>query len=173
MKSNLQKPSSLVAIPALVLLGTFALGQVVFMNDDPTVKVDFEKAVAELQAQWKSNKIVAAEIMHIPTNIVSHANFSSARLNKTCRYRLLIVDAQDSKLCSSLVQTIGGLTATNSGARANLYWGCNFLDSDGRTTFSIYFDATGRKGVVNGACVDYGSDDLQKWAEAKLALSFR
>jgi hypothetical protein len=59
-----------------------------------------------------------------------------------------------------------------SGKVADLRWGCIFYGKDGSKFFSVYFDKSGRAGVVNGACFDFGSKALADWAESSFKTAF-
>jgi hypothetical protein len=145
-----------------------AESRIIYVQDDPEKKVNFNAAVEQLDQQWKAVRVKKIEIMHIPTNRMCLGNVSSSRMDVSYGYKLIVRDPESSELMKELMGVLRNVSADWSGELADIRWGLVFYDLEDRRLFSIYLDRTGHNGVVNGACVNIRSDALRKWAEKTL-----
>lgn len=142
------------------------------VNDDPDRVVDLETAFARLQNAWDAGHIRSVDVLHIPVTSEFGGNVSSSIIEVFYEFRLTNRDAGQSALATDLAAVIRNLRPESSGSVADLRWACIFSKADQRV-FSIYFDRTGRRGVVEGACVQFDSDALLRWAESYCTHAFR
>jgi hypothetical protein len=59
-----------------------------------------------------------------------------------------------------------------SNQQIDVRWGFVFKGSNGETVFSIYIEESGKKGVINGASVEFDSDKLAAWSKKSLGEVF-
>ena len=146
--------------------------QIQYVQDDTTKQINFANATALLRQFWKTGDVSRIEVMHVPTNRMYSINVSSSMVDAICTFKLIVRDPKDSMFGRELVATINKVAAAKSEKLADLRWGCVFYTGKNEPVFAIYFDQTGRKGVVNGACVEFDSDVLQKWANSSCRKIF-
>ena len=165
-----------LAICLLTLLPSVAWvadPEIEIVNDDDTKQVDLSKAYAHLEQQWREGKVDLVEILHVSVDREFPGNASSAMVEAYHDFRLIIRDPKESTLAKDIVAAVAKTKAAPSGKVADVRWGCLFRTHQNAKIFSVYFDRTGRKGVVNGACVNFQSDALQKCITSNLTAVFR
>lgn len=180
MNSNFSQLISIHRWVWLVLFATCAAAvslsvnsQTRMVQDDPGRVTDVTNDFNRLAREWEQSNIYSIDIFHISTNAEFVANMSSSRLEGYYDFKLTITDATESKLAAETIQVVTNITAALSKRVSDVRWGCVFYTRANTRVMAVYFDRTGRRGVINGACVDFGSDDLRKWAETNLGHVFR
>jgi hypothetical protein len=160
---------------AIFLLATniTVLSQTIFYQDDATKQIDFSKTINGLKKAWEAGNVHRVEVIHIPTNWTYRTSVSTSTIDASYLFKLTVQSPKESKLTNELMETIKKLEAKPLGKPADLRWGCVFYSTDNTRLFSIYFDASGLEGVVDGACVKLSSPLLKQWAEQGLHSAFR
>jgi hypothetical protein len=134
-------------------------------QDDPKLHIDLRAALMDLEHAWTNEAIERIEILHIREEDEFPHNVSSSVVELNWQYILAIRRPESSKTADGLIRAIKGETAELTSKVTDLRWGCLFYDKKENRIISIYFDKTGRKGVINGACVSFKSNKLLKWAK--------
>jgi hypothetical protein len=142
-------------------------------QDDPTVRVDYDGALGLLRQQLNDDKLGRAEVLHVSRHWVFRTNVSSQQMEKQYDYRLSIRAAGKSDAVRELISTLARVTPEHSGMVADLRWGCIIYAENGSRLFSVFFDKAGLRGVVNGACVNFGNEALREWAEQFFQQAFQ
>lgn len=142
-------------------------------QDEATNRIDFAKDISRLTQAWQTGAVHTVEVLHISYKAEFPHNISSSALEAYYDFKLTVHDPESSVVIKQAIGSITNLTAKLSGKVSDLRWACIFYSEDGSRICAIYFDRTGRRGVVNGACVDFGSDDLKRWAESNFSSAFR
>jgi hypothetical protein len=142
------------------------------VQDDPALRVDFPAEKSRLKRMWSSKEIDRVEVTYIHTNTHFRINVSSSMLLANYDFKAVDRYRSGSAFSQGLLAAVDKTQAQESGKVADLRWGCVFYDSKSKAVFSIFFDRTGRSGVVNGACVNYDSEDSLKWLFSKYGGGF-
>jgi hypothetical protein len=140
-------------------------------QDDPHLKVDIDAAKAKLREAVETGVIRTLEVMHVSTGKVFRVNVSSSLIESVFDYNL-VERSKNGSHRNSLCVAVEQSHMIQSGEVADLRWGAVLYDETGNRIFSIYFDETGERGVMNGACVSYTSHHLRKWAMSNFGSIF-
>lgn len=163
-----------VSIGIILLSGNTAWPQVVeLVQDNPTIKVDFAKAVDQLRRDWESGAVKSIEIFHISPEAEFIGNVSSSKLLAHHQYRLTIIDPKYTSSGKQIFKESVADDAAWSGVVADVRWGVMFVSKTNTALFYLSFDREGRNGVVNGACVRFRSLGLKRVLEKALGGVFR
>jgi hypothetical protein len=141
------------------------------VQDDVTLKIHFAKELNKLRQQWDRGEITMFTVLHISPETDFSSNVFSSKLKAHYEFRLTLREADISKLAKEALEVVTALSAKLSGRVSDLRWG--FIFSTSKESWELFFDRTGTRGVVNGACVDFLSGSLKAWAESKLSDVFR
>jgi hypothetical protein len=174
-KSNFRRSENVVAIVqvflALLMCSVAWPGEI--SNDDPSKKIDIKKAVGELARAWANDAVARLVVLHIPTNRYYPVSVSTGQIEAHPAYSLAIEDAKSSEIAKQFMTTLGKLKLTPANQVADLRWGLIFCEHNNDRILSIYCDATGQRGVLNGACVDFSSDAMKSLMEKHFSTAFR
>ena len=136
------------------------------MNDDPAKRIDTAATIARLHEALKRRDVSAFYIFHVAQGVERPMNVSSLMLEPAADYLLLTKSVDDSPAVSSFLVALEAAKPLPADRVADLRWGCVFCDKDGARVLSVYFDAKGERGVIDGACYVFQSAALSQWAES-------
>ena len=113
------------------------------------------------------------EVQHISTNVSFRSNVSSSLVGTVYNYSMAFRYFAKDQYLEDLITAVESSRPVHSGKVADLRWGFLFSSNENERLLAIYFDKSGRAGVLNGACVNFESDALLKWAEANCGCILR
>ena len=151
---------------------TFLRSSAQNVRDDPNVKIDLAAAVNTVLKSWTNDTIDRVELMYITTNSTTRVSVSSSLLESAYDCKLVMRYFPSKSPFNRLIETLSELHPEPSGKMADLRWACIFFDKSGQRVFGIYFDASGRNGIINGCCVRFASGALRKWGESHFGKIF-
>jgi hypothetical protein len=152
---------------AQVLSGTTA-------NDDPSVSIDTQLAIEKFAQAVKSSQVHTVEILHIDTNTLFRASVSSAFLRQNFHYKLTQRHhITESELIKDFLNKIAAAKIKNGTTTADLRWGFVFSDKQNQRIFEIYFDRVGKRGILNGAPIEFGDELFLQWTVDTFRPLFR
>lgn len=141
------------------------LGTGVILNDDPTKRIDTAAAIARLQYAVEIRKVDSMAVFHIAEGVEYPISVSSHMLEAAAHCCLLTKREGDIP-ATEFLDALRRAKLAPSDRVADLRWGCVFCDEGGSRILSVYFDAKGQRGVIDGACYTFESPALTDWVQS-------
>ncbi len=111
--------------------------------------------------------IERVEILYLPERILTRAALTPERLEQSYHYRLEIRQFPGSLQREQLLPALREGSYSPSSGSYDLRTAILFFDKSGKRILSLYFDRSGRKGVVNRKTVST-NDAVYRWARSMM-----
>ena len=138
----------------------------VIWNDDPTLRIDLPAAESRLRQGLQSGKVVRLIVLQMDRRFTYRVNVSSMSLERNYHYRLDNRSDKISPVGSDFLDALTRARPLPSDRPADLRWGFIFYGEDDERVFSAYCDATGKHGVIDGACYTFEVGSLAELADS-------
>ena len=135
-------------------------------NDDRTHRIDLLAAEARLRHGVQSGQVGRLVVLQIDRRSVFRGNVSSMALERWSDNRLDNHRVSDSPVCLDFLEALARAHPIPSDELPDLRWGFIFWSTDGTRLFSAYCDATGKRGVIDGACYTFEVGSLAELADS-------
>jgi hypothetical protein len=135
-------------------------------NDDPTRRIDLVAAEARMRHGLQSGDIDRLIVLQIDRHRVFRTSVPSMALERWYDYALDNQRPGASSVCSDFLAALERARPVPSDQVADLRWGFIFCARDGQRLFSVYCDAAGKQGVIDGACYMFEVGSLAEFGES-------
>lgn len=131
-----------------------------------------QSRIDALISSLKSNGVERVEILQIPPGVLTRALITPDMQERTFDYKLFIRDLRGGAYSASLLAGVTSTFAQPAAEMGDLRWGMIFFGADEARIASIYFDASGHRGVVDSLAVSF-KGDLSKWLDTNFSKAFK
>jgi hypothetical protein len=135
-------------------------------NDDPTRRIDFLAAETRLRQGLQSGDVDRLIVLQIDRHKSFRTSVSSMALERWYDYALDNRRLGASRVCADFLAALERARPVPSDRLADLRWGFIFCARDGQRLFSVYCDAAGTQGVIDGACYMFEVGSLAEFGES-------
>jgi hypothetical protein len=128
--------------------------------------------ISALTDKLRSNEVQRVEIIQMPPRILTRTRVTPEMLERSFYYKLIIRDVRGGAYASSLIAAAASTSADPSTDMGDVRWGVSFFDQSEQRIVSLYFDASGRRGVVDALPVSFRGE-MFKWLDDNFSKEFK
>jgi hypothetical protein len=107
------------------------------------------------------------EILYFPERILTRTGLTPEMLERQYRYKLEIREFGECLQRQELVKALQGSTFLQGDRQYDLRTAVLLYDKDGKRILSLYFDQSGRRGMINRDPASTSSD-VYRWAKSMI-----
>jgi hypothetical protein len=111
--------------------------------------------------------VARVEILYYPEQILTRFGFTPEMLEKLYRYKVEVKEFTEATSRQRLVTALRETSMSPTGSSHDLRTAVLLYDNNGKRLLSLYFDRTGRNGMVNSESVSI-DDGVYRWAKSMM-----
>lgn len=112
-----------------------------------------EKVLSQAADVMRSGAITKLEVLYYPKEMLTRTRLNPELLEKQYYYKISIERFQSSKLKSEMISAFENSAIKPAAIEPDLRWACIFYNTNNDRVLTMYFDASGKKGIIDGVSV--------------------